>query len=127
MEADVKDKVGMWRALVCGTAALGMLAGSGCSSQPVTTGAAAYWEVAHGEDVQARSEIQEDAAQTFYPSPEPFTPTWDLVDDYSKSGVPGVDEHRQDHVEKGSREGGTKRSTDVPEQAGPQNKAGQQH
>lgn len=93
-----------------------LLLGSGCSSQPITTGAAAYWEVAHSEEVEARTGLQEEAAEAFYPSAKQFEPTWDLVHDSRESAA------HKPTVSKGAEI----KPAATPEAAGAQ-KAGKKH
>ena len=95
--------------------------GIGCSSQPITTGAAAYWEVAHSEEVEARTELQEEAAEAFYPSADAFKPNWDLVHDTRKAAAHGDEEA-------GHGPGaGNVRSPAIPDSAEAQNSSNEKH
>ena len=46
----------------------GMVLG-GCSHHPITTGAGAYWEVAHMVRADARNHLEVVAANRYYPDP----------------------------------------------------------
>src|SRR5690606_9487131 len=57
--------------------------GMGCSNHPVTTGAAAYWEVAHVQKAEPRHHLEDLAAEKFHPSPVAFQPDLDPEPGYS--------------------------------------------